>query len=122
MTKIVTTIGSASDSAETIKKLYKNGVNVFRLNFSHGTHESHDKVIDLIKSLNLNRAIILDIKGPEIRIWEISDKVHCKICHTFILKINQGVYENTVKISVNYPCFTDDVDIDDKIVIDSDIL
>ena len=68
MTKIVATTGLASDSAEMIKKLYKNGVNVFRLNFSHGTHESHDKVIDLIKSLNLNRAIILDIKGPEIRI------------------------------------------------------
>ena len=122
MTKIVATIGPASDSPEMIKKLYEKGVNVFRLNFSHGTHESHGKVIDTIRSLNLNAAIMLDTKGPEIRIGEIRDKVHCKIGDTFILTINEGVYEDTGKISVNYPGFIDDVDIDDVIVIDSGIL
>ena len=121
-TKIVATIGPASNSPETIKKLYEVGVNVFRLNFSHGTHESHGKIIDLIKSLKLNAAIMLDTKGPEIRIGEIRDKVHCKIGDTFILTINEGVYEDTGKISVNYPGFIDDVDIEDVIVIDSGIL
>ena len=121
-TKIVATIGPASNSPETIKKLYEVGVNVFRLNFSHGTHESHGKIIDLIKSLKLNAAIMLDTKGPEIRIGEIRDKVHCKIDDVFILTINQGVYEDTGKISVNYPGFIDDVDIEDVIVIDSGIL
>ena len=121
-TKIVATIGPASNSPETIKKLYEVGVNVFRLNFSHGTHESHGKIIDLIKSLKLNAAIMLDTKGPEIRIGEIRDKVHCKIGDTFILTINEGVYEDTGKISINYPGFIDDVDIDDVIVIDSGIL
>ena len=53
-TKIVATIGPASDKKEIIQELYDSGVNVFRLNFSHGTHESHGKVIDLIRSLNLN--------------------------------------------------------------------
>ncbi len=121
-TKIVATIGPASESPEIIKKLYEVGVNVFRLNFSHGTHESHGKIIDLIQSLKLNAAIMLDTKGPEIRIGEIRDKVHCKIDDTFILTINEGVYEDTGKISINYPGFIDDVDIDDVIVIDSGIL
>ena len=62
-TKIVATIGPASNSPETIKKLYEVGVNVFRLNFSHGTHESHGKIIDLIKSLKLNAAIMLDTRN-----------------------------------------------------------
>ena len=79
-------------------------------------------MIDLIKSLKLNAAIMLDTKGPEIRIGEIRDKVHCKIGDTFILTINEGVYEDTGKISINYPGFIDDVDIDDVIVIDSGIL
>ena len=121
-TKIVATLGPASSSPEIIKKLYENGVNVFRLNFSHGTHESHGQLIDLIKSLKLNAAILLDTKGPEIRIGEIRDKVHCKIGDTFILTVTNGVYEDTGKISVNYPGFIDDVDIDDVIVIDSGIL
>ncbi len=121
-TKIVATLGPASSSPEIIKQLYEAGVNVFRLNFSHGTHESHGKLIDLIKSLKLNAAILLDTKGPEIRIGEIRDKVHCKIGDTFILTINNGVYEDTGKISVNYPGFIDDVDIEDIIVIDSGIL
>ena len=122
MTKIVATLGPASNSPEIIKKLYETGVNVFRLNFSHGTHETHGKLIDLIKSLKLNAAILLDTKGPEIRIGEIRDKVHCKIGDTFILTINEGVYEDTGKISINYPGFIDDVDIEDVIVIDSGIL
>ena len=122
LTKIVATLGPASNTPEIIKKLYEVGVNVFRLNFSHGTHESHGKMIDLIKSLKLNAAIMLDTKGPEIRIGEIRDKVHCKIGDTFILTINEGVYEDTGKISINYPGFIDDVDIDDVIVIDSGIL
>jgi pyruvate kinase len=122
LTKIVATLGPASNTPEIIKKLYEVGVNVFRLNFSHGTHESHGKMIDLIKSLKLNAAIMLDTKGPEIRIGEIRDKVHCKIGDTFILTVTNGVYEDTGKISVNYPGFIDDVDIEDIIVIDSGIL
>ena len=74
-TKIVSTIGPASEKPEIIQKLYEEGVNVFRLNFSHGTHESHGKIIDTIRSLNLNVGIMLDTKGPEIRTGEIRDKL-----------------------------------------------
>ena len=71
-TKIICTIGPASDNEETLMRMCKAGMNVARLNFSHGNHEEHQKKIDLIKSvrekLNLPIAIMLDTKGPEYRI------------------------------------------------------
>jgi pyruvate kinase len=71
-TKIVCTIGPASDSEEILKKMCLAGMNVARLNFSHGTHEEHQEKINLIKKvrsdLNMPIAIMLDTKGPEYRI------------------------------------------------------
>ena len=121
-TKIVATLGPASDKKEIIQELYDTGVNVFRLNFSHGTHETHGKLIDLLKSMNLNAAIMLDTKGPEIRIGEVRDKLSVKEGDKFTMTINQGVYEDTGKLSVSYPGFIDDVDEDDIIVIDSGVV
>ena len=70
-TKIICTIGPASDNEETLSKMCEAGMNVARLNFSHGTHADHQKRIDMIKEvrkeLNLPIAIMLDTKGPEVR-------------------------------------------------------
>ena len=69
-TKIVATIGPSSESEEILKKLFLEGVNVARLNFSHGSHEEHKIKIDRIKKLrremDLPIGIMLDTKGPEI--------------------------------------------------------
>ena len=71
-TKIVCTIGPACENEETLKEMCKAGMNVARLNFSHGTHEEHQRKIDLIKKvreeLHYPLAILLDTKGPEYRI------------------------------------------------------
>lgn len=76
-TKIVATIGPASESEEILEKLFKNGLNVCRLNFSHGSHEEHRKRIDTIKkvrsNLELPIALMLDTKGPEIRLGNFED-------------------------------------------------
>ena len=70
-TKIVCTIGPASESKEMLTKLVKAGMNVMRLNFSHGTHEEHEEKITTLLEINIelstNVAILLDTKGPEIR-------------------------------------------------------
>lgn len=70
-TKIVCTIGPASESEEMLEKLMLAGMNVARLNFSHGDHDEHKNRIDTIrkvsKKLNKNIGILLDTKGPEIR-------------------------------------------------------
>lgn len=70
-TKIVCTIGPATNTPEMIEKLIKAGMNVARLNFSHGTHEEHERIIKIIreksKELNTHVGILVDTKGPEIR-------------------------------------------------------
>ena len=71
-TKIICTIGPSSEKPEVFREMCLQGLNVARLNFSHGTHEEHQKKIDMIKAireeLNLPIAIMLDTKGPEYRI------------------------------------------------------
>jgi len=71
-TKIICTVGPACNDEKTLTQMCEAGMNVARLNFSHGTHEQHKKMIDLIKSirekLNMPIAIMLDTKGPEYRI------------------------------------------------------
>ena len=70
-TKMIFTIGPASDNEETLRKFIEIGMSAARLNFSHGTHETHGEKIELIKRLskemNSATAIVLDIKGPKIR-------------------------------------------------------
>ena len=65
--KIVSTIGPASWDEETLKTLIKEGIDVIRLNFSHGSHEQHKKTLDLIRSIDENIAVLGDIQGPKIR-------------------------------------------------------
>lgn len=71
-TKIVCTLGPASSNEETLRKMMKNGMNVARLNFSHGTHEGHKKTVDMVRKvrdeLKIPLAVMLDTKGPEIRL------------------------------------------------------
>src|SRR5256885_17171777 len=74
-TKIVATVGPASDTYEKLLELVKAGVNVFRLNFSHGAHEGKQKIIDHIRNINktepYNIAILGDLQGPKLRVGEI---------------------------------------------------
>ncbi len=76
-TKIVATVGPASNTKEKLLELIKAGVNVFRLNFSHGTHEDHKKVIDAINQINANNlfhtAILADLQGPKLRIGKMPE-------------------------------------------------
>ena len=76
-TKIVCTLGPASSDEKTITAMLKNGMNVARINFSHGTHDAHRKTIELFRSvrdkLGFPAAVMLDTKGPEIRTRTFSE-------------------------------------------------
>jgi len=108
-TKIVATIGPASDSQESIEKLIYAGVNVFRLNFSHGTHAYHSKVLarirTAIKKTGLITGILQDISGPKVRIGELKKEFFLKIGDIleFVKEdiIGTQIDENTYKLTLN---------------------
>ena len=105
-TKIICTIGPASESKEVLTKMCEAGMNVARLNFSHGTHEEHQKKIDTIKevreSLNMPIAIMLDTKGPEYRIKTFKDeKVTLETGKQFIFTVDDVEGDET-RVSVSY--------------------
>ena len=78
-TKIVATLGPASSDPETLRKLVETGVNVFRLNFSHGNHEDHAARVRLIRTIEAELgqpiAILADMQGPKIRIGEMAEGI-----------------------------------------------
>ncbi len=126
-TKIIATVGPASGNIEMLRKLADSGVNIFRLNFSHGTHEAHEKLIKLIKRLNKKRkenvAILLDTKGPEIRTGDVKIPITVKKGEKLILTTAFVDMENpNGKIEVNYDEFVNDVEVGDTILMDSGVI
>ncbi len=105
-TKIICSIGPACDSEEILEKLVKNGMNVARFNMSHGTHESHKKMIDAVKrvreKLHLPIAIMIDTKGPEIRIRDFKNgKIFLNTGDEFTLT-TKNIVGNQKIVSVTY--------------------
>jgi len=105
-TKIVCTLGPSSEEKTDIKKLYERGMNVARLNFSHGTREYHKKLIDSIKELNKEIetpiGILLDTKGPEIRIGKFKEPVYLKENSEIILTTEELEFSDEKRVSVTY--------------------
>src|SRR5262245_47249652 len=105
-TKIVATIGPASRSPEVLRRLIEAGVDVFRLNFSHGTHDEHSAVVGDIRSISnqMGRhvAILQDLCGPKMRLGPIPDDlVDCKIGDEFAL-VAQDVSTNPRELTCTY--------------------
>ena len=125
-TKIICTIGPASESKEVLTKMCEAGMNVARLNFSHGTHEEHQKKIDTIKevreSLNMPIAIMLDTKGPEYRIKTFKDeKVTLETGKQFIFTVDDVEGDET-RVSVSYKNLVNELKIGDTILVNNGLL
>jgi len=121
-TKIVATVGPASNSYEKLLALIQEGVNVFRLNFSHGTHAQHKLVIDHIHKINetfgYTIAILADLQGPKLRVGEIKDNaLDLKMGDTFYFS-NEKTIGTLKNIYISYPDFHKDVQIGEKILLD----
>ena len=121
-TKIVATLGPGCGNKTMLSRLIKAGVNVFRINFSHATHEEVDRYVELIRSLNnelnTNVAILADLQGPKIRIGKMEDGVFFKKGDILILSTTKEIVGNKQKASLSYKGFAKDVKIGDKILID----
>ena len=124
---MIFTIGPASDNEETLTQFIKIGMNVARLNFSHGTHETHKEKIDLIKkirtNLNTPTAIMLDIKGPKIRTHNfINDGVELKANQIFAFKCGTEITGNTQECSISYSELYKDVHLGGTILVDDGLI
>jgi pyruvate kinase len=124
-TKILATIGPASDSLQMIIELIRAGVNVFRLNFSHGTYEYHTQVLKNIREASEQTGLIVgvlqDISGPKIRIGELEESFNLKENDivTFYKKniIGRQKDENSYEVSINYPEILSRLHVDDYIYL-----
>ncbi len=125
-TKIVCTIGPASESEEVLRGLCKAGMNVARLNFSHGTHEEHLNRINLIKKvrseLELPIAIMLDTKGPEYRIKTFENgKIHLNEGDKFAFTADE-IIGNEKRVSVSYRELPKELSVGDTILLNNGLL
>ena len=85
LTKIICTIGPSSNDKKTIMQLIEAGMDVARLNFSHGSFEEHEEVFGLLRDLDPQLAIEIDIPGPKIRLGELPDKIYLPKGHKVML-------------------------------------
>jgi len=125
-TKIICTIGPACENEETLTKMCEAGMNVARLNFSHGTHEEHLKKIALVKQvrekLNLPIPIMLDTKGPEYRIKTFKDhKVTLEEGAEFTFT-TADVEGDETKVSVNYEHLCEELNVGDRILVNNGLV
>jgi pyruvate kinase len=120
-TKIVATVGPASNSREMLRALIKEGVDVFRLNFSHGSHEDHQKVVNTVRELNEEMgstvALLLDLQGPKIRVQEVEADVVLERGQEFIITTRQ-LKGNREIASTSYQQLPKDVKKGDVILVD----
>jgi pyruvate kinase len=121
-TKIVATVGPACDTLEKLLELVKAGVNVFRLNFSHGAHEDKARIIESIRTINktepYNIAILGDLQGPKLRVGEIENNALHVEPGDILTFTNEKLVGTKERIYVSYPNLHNDVKIGNKIMID----
>ena len=125
-TKIICTIGPASDSEEVLTKMCRAGMNVARLNFSHGTHEEHKEKIDLIKrvreKLDLPIAIMLDTQGPEYSIKTFkNERITLKDGDKFTLTTEDVEGDETI-VSVTYEHLIDELSVGDRVLVNNGLV
>ncbi len=121
-TKIIATVGPASNTYEKLLALVQEGVNVFRLNFSHGTHAEHKSVIEHIKLINetfpFNIAVLGDLQGPKLRVGEIKDNALDLKKGDIFYFTNTKCVGTMEAVYISYPNFHNDVKVGEKILLD----
>ena len=125
-TKIICTIGPASENEEILTRMCRSGMNVARLNFSHGTHEEHQKKFDLVKAvrekLDLPIAIMLDTKGPEYRIGTFKDgKITLNEGDEFTFT-TEDIEGDESRVSVSYKRLIEDLNVGDRILLNNGLV
>ncbi len=121
-TKVIATIGPTSASKEVLRELFAAGINVCRLNFSHGTHNDHRKtienIIDLNQEMRTNVTILADLQGPKIRIGDIENSAVVLQDGQTIDLVTDECLGTEKKLYINYAAFPQDVKVGEAILLD----
>ncbi|WP_320822148.1 pyruvate kinase PykF [Reinekea sp.] len=126
-TKIVCTVGPASESKEMLTKLVQAGMNVMRLNFSHGDYEEHGARIlnirEVVQETGIKVAILLDTKGPEIRTMNVTNgDVLLEAGQTFTLTTDQSISGDKTAVAVTYPELPNDLSVGNTVLLDDGLI
>ena len=120
-TKIIATIGPATESKQNLSKIIKSGVNVCRLNFSHGKHEDHEKVLNNIREINEEKGLYIstlaDLQGPKLRVGIMEDNT-LLVEGKEIVFTNKECIGNAERVYMNYSEFAKDVKKGESIRLD----
>ena len=121
-TKIIATVGPACSSYENLLDLVRAGVDVFRLNFSHGSHEDHldiiNKIVTMNERNNLHLAILADLQGPKLRVGKMKDNGLDLADGDIVTFVNRKCMGTKEAIYMSYPQFAQDVKVGEKVLVD----
>lgn len=121
-TKIVATVGPSCNTYEGLKALVEAGVDVFRLNFSHGTHEGHKAVIDNIIKINNEMgtyvSMLADLQGPKLRVGKIENNSFPLTKGQVLTFTNEPCLGTPEKVYMSYELFAQDVEVGEKVLVD----
>jgi pyruvate kinase len=125
-TKIICTLGPASDSPEKLRALIMAGANIFRLNMSHATHDWVRTVVKDIRSisseLGVITGILLDTQGPAIRTGDLPTKLNLKPGDIFDFTVRGEQSEDVHSVDVNYEGLVDDISVGDVVLVDNGVI
>ena len=125
-TKIICTLGPATEQAETIEQMIAEGADIFRLNMSHATHKWVREIVPRVREIARQRgravAILLDMQGPAIRTGEIDSKLPLRVGDVLEFTVRGAKPKETNSVSVNYDVFIDDVSVGDKVLVDNGVI
>jgi pyruvate kinase len=121
-TKVVATLGPASTSRDVLERLFEEGIDVCRLNFSHGSHDDHLKTIRLIKKINEENnsaiAILADLQGPKLRVGEMENNGAELLEGSVFTLVNKSCVGNAMKAYMSYTPLPRDVKVGEQILLD----
>ncbi len=125
-TKIICTLGPATESAEMLRHMIELGVNVFRLNMSHATHDWVRTIVPRIraiaKDLNVVVGVLMDTQGPAIRTGDLPAKLDLKPGDTFVFTVRGEKSEEHFSVDVNYDGLIDDISVGDTVLVDNGVI
>jgi pyruvate kinase len=125
-TKIIATLGPATETPETLSQLIRTGVNIFRLNMSHATHEWVRAIVPRIRQLadeqNRSVGILMDTQGPAIRTGDLPTKLQLKVGETFTFTVRGHKSEEEQSVDTNYDDLVKDIQVGDVVMVDNGVI